>query len=135
MPTEVIKTQSESLHELNIGKYLNLFNNQKTMKLGFIVNSSPSDIKIFKHIQMVLNTEYNVKSICVETSNKQERSISPCHPVYKIREGMHSVPLKNIDDWDDLRGSWAYIEIEIESIDNQKVDLFSVIMYLRKSII
>lgn len=132
---EVVKIQSESLHELNVGKYLNLFSKQKTMKLGFIVNKDPSSIKIFKHIQMNLSTEYSIKNIYVETSNKQQRNINKSHPVYRVREGIHSVPLKNVDDWDDLRGSWAYIEIEIESIDNQKVDLFAVTMYLRKSII
>jgi hypothetical protein len=131
----VEKIQSESLHELNVGKYLNLFNKQKTMKIGFVVNSDPNSIKIFKHIQMVLNTDYAIKNVSIKTSNDQERLIIGNHPVYRIREGMHSVPLKNINDFNDLRGSWAYVEIEIESINNSKVDLFSVIMYLRKSII
>lgn len=132
---EVQKIQSESLHELNVGKYLNLFNKQKTMKIGFVVNSEPNSIKIFKHLQMVLNTNYSIKNICIQTSNDQERIIPGTHIIYKIREGMHSVPLKNPNDFDDLRGSWAYVEIEIDSINNSKVDLFSVIMHLRKSII
>ena len=135
LSVEIEKLQNESLHELNVGKHLNLFNKQRTMKLGFIVNQDPSSVKIFKHIAMTLNTEYAVKGICIKTSLKQERLVNKCHPVYRIREGMHSVPLKNVDDWDDLRGSWSYVEIEIESIDDQKVDLFSVIMYIRKSII
>lgn len=135
MATEVEKIQSESLHELNVGKYLNLFKKQKTMKLGFIVNADPQSIKIFKHIQMVLSIDYSIKTICVKTSNKQERLIAGDHPVYRIREGMHSVPLKNPDDWADLRGSWSYVEIEIESINNSKIDLFAVTMHLRKSII
>lgn len=135
MAIEIEKIQSESLHELNRGKYLNLFKKQRTMKIGFVVNQDPSSIKIFKHVQMVLNTNYAIRNICVRTSNDQERFIPGDHIVYRIREGMHSVPLKNPEDWDDLRGSWAYIEIEIDSINNCKVDLFSVITHLRKSII
>jgi len=135
MAVDTIKIQSDSLHELNVGKYLNLFNKQKTMKLGFVANDQPNTIKIFKHIQMVLSIKYPIKSICIKTSNDQERLVTGDHMVYRIREGMHSVPLKNPGDWADLRGSWAYIEIEIESIDDTKIDLFSVIMHLRQSII
>lgn len=135
VPTLVTVTRCSSLHELNVGKYLNLCGKQYTMKIGFVTNMEPNSIKIFKHIQMVLSTDYSVSNICVKTSNDQERFISGEHMVYRIREGMHSVPLKNPEDFDDLRGSWAYLEIEIESINNKKVDLFSVITHLRKSII
>lgn len=132
---DIEKIESSSLHELNVGKHLNLFNKQKTMKIGFIVNSEPSSIKIFKHLQAILNTCYPIKKICVKTSTDQERMVLGNHPIYRIRESMHSVPLKNPNDWADLRGSWSYVELEIESINNSKVDLFSVIMHLRKSII
>ena len=133
VPTTIQKKYCGSLHELNKGKYLNLFGKQHTMKLGFVCNAKPQTIKIFKHIQMVLNTEYSVKNVNVKTASKQERFIPGDHMVYRIREGMHSVPLKNPSDWDDLRAGWSYIELEIESINNTKVDLFSVIMHLRKS--
>jgi hypothetical protein len=135
IPTTVKRRQCNSLHELNKGKYLNLCGQQRTMKIGFVCNANPNNVKIFKHLQMILNTSYSVKNVSVTTSNKQERNIPGDHMVYRIREGMHSVPLKNPRDWDDLRGSWAYIEIEIDSIQNQKVDLFSAITYLRQSII
>lgn len=135
MSVQIEKIQSESLHELNVGKYLNLFDQQKSMKIGFVCNMVPNDVKIFKHIQMVLNIKYAIKKITVTTSNKQSRIILGNHLVYRIREGMHSVPLKNQNDFDDLRGSWSYIEIEIESPTDKKIDLFSVIMYIRKSII
>lgn len=84
---------------------------------------------------MILSIDYAIKNVSVTTSLKQERFIPGSHMTYRIREGMHSVPLKNPRDWDDLRGTWAYIELEIESINNSKVDLFSVIMHLRKSTI
>lgn len=134
-PTVVQKTFCGDLHELNVGKFLNLFGKQHTMKLGFVCNASAKDVKIFKHIQMLLNIEYSVKNINVRTSRGQERFIPGDHMNYRIREGQHSVPLKNPRDYDDLRGNWSYLEIEIESINNSKVDLFSVMMYLRKSTI
>jgi len=133
MSININKIQSESLHELNVGKYLNLFGKQETMKLGFIVNKDPKSIKVFKNIQMVLNIDYATKVILVKTSLEQERFVPGNHFKYVIREGMHSVPLKNPYDKFDLRGSWAYIEVEIESINNKKVDLFSIITYLRNS--
>jgi hypothetical protein len=135
MAIEVERIQSESLHELNKGHYLNLFGKQHTMKIGFIVNDNPQKVKIFKSIQLILNTKYKVKNVGVETSFDQTRNIDGRHPAYRITEGMHVVPLKNPRDFDDLRGNWAYIEIEIESIDNSKVDLFAVNTFLRLSTI
>lgn len=134
-PSIVQRRACNSLHELNVGKYLNLCGKQYTMKIGFICNVQPNTIKIFKHIQMILNTDYAIKNAVIKTSNDQERFVPGTHMVYRIRESMHSVPLKNPEDTFDLRGSWAYLELEIESIDNQKVDLFSVITHLRKSTI
>jgi hypothetical protein len=131
----ITKIQSESLHELNVGKNLELFTKQKTMKIGFVVNKEPDQVKIFKALKMVLNIKYNVKLICITTSLGQTKNITGQHFRYKNKEGKHSVPLKNITDKDDLRGSWAYIEIEVESINNQKIDFFAVVVYLRNSII
>lgn len=134
-PTVVKKIFCGDLHELNVGKFLNLFGKQHTMKLGFVCNASAKDVKIFKHIQMLLNIEYAVKNINIKTSRGQERFVPGEHLNYRIREGQHSVPLKNPRDYDDLRGNWSYLEVEIESINNSKVDLFSIMMYLRKSTI
>lgn len=131
----VEKIYCGDLHELNVGKYLNLFGKQHTMKLGFVCNADPQNIKIFKNIQMILSTDYSIKNVSVTTSLKQERFVPGSHMTYRIKEGMHTVPLKNPKDWDDLRGTWAYLELEIESINNSKVDLFSVIVHLRKSTI
>lgn len=135
MAIEVERIQSESLHEMNKGHYLNLFGKQHTMKIGFIVNDNPQKTKIFKAIQLILNTKYKVKKVSVTTSFDQHRIIDGDHPAYRITEGMHILPLKNPRDYDDLRGHWSYIEIEIESIDNSKIDLFAVNTFLRLSII
>lgn len=130
-----IRIQSESLHELNAGEYLDLFGKKKTMKIGFVVNKDPKEVKIYKHIEMVLNTKYHVNVICIRTGEGVEKTIEGHHSRYRIREGKHSVPLKNITDRDDLRSTYCYVEIEIESIGNQKVDLFAVTVFLRKSIL
>lgn len=135
MATDKLKYNSASLHELNVGKFLNLFGEDHTMKIGFIVNKSPQDVKIFKHLAMVLTSKYHVKVIKVVTSEDQNRSIKGEHFRYHIREGVHSVPLKNQWDTSDLRGSWAYIEIEMEAVNDTKIDLFSAITYLRKSML
>ena len=82
--------QSDSLHELNKGKNLNLFGKQKTMKIGFVVNKIATEIKIFKAIDMVLNTKYNAKLVCVTTSTGQEKTILGNHFRYIIRESKHS---------------------------------------------
>ena len=132
-PQLIERTYCGNLHELNVGKYLNLFNKQHTMKIGFVCNPNPQTIKIFKHIQMILNTDYSIKNATIKSSQDQERFVPGNHMTYRIRESMHSVPLKNPRDWEDIRGSWAYIELEIESVNNKKVDLFSVITHLRQS--
>lgn len=132
-PTTVLRKYCGGLHELNKGKFLNLFGKQHTMKIGIVVNADPKSVKIFKNLQMILNTNYAVKNIDIKTSMGQQRFVPGEHFRYFIKEGMHTVPLKNPHDWDDLRGSYAYIEIEIESIDNKKVDLSSIITHLRKS--
>lgn len=133
MATDVQLTRSRSFHELNVGKYLNLFGKQKTMKIGFVVNKYPTETKIFKAIAMTLNTKYNAKVISIEVANGEKKYIFGKHFRYKIREEVHTVPLKNVHDKTDLRSKWGYIEIELESINNQQVDLFSVTTYLRKS--
>lgn len=122
-----------TLHELNKGNYLNFFNKQKTMKIAFVCNEHFNYVKIFKSIQAILNIKYAIKNIKIITSLDQEKNISGEHFRYIIREGIHSVPLKNAYDTTDLRGNWALMELEIDSINNSKVDLFSVTLFLRKS--
>lgn len=132
-PKIISEEDSNSLHELNKGQYLNIFDDQKTIKIGVVCNISPLSTKIFKHWAGIVNTTYNAKQISILTSNNQSRIIAGNHHRYRIREGRHSVPLKNRYDIDDLRGEWMYIEVEFESIDNKKVDIFSFINFVRNS--
>ena len=132
---DTTRPDSSKLFQLNKGEYLNFFEEQKTMKLGVIVNQESGKIKIFKHWGGNINIPYNVKNITTKTSTGQNRVVQGTHHRYKIREEYHSVPLKNRTDWEDLRGKWMYLEVEIESIDNHKIDIFSFINFVRESYI
>ena len=132
---ESTRPDSSKLFQLNKGEYLNFFEEQKTLKLGVIVNQESGKIKIFKHWGGNINIPYNVKNITAKTSTGQTRVVQGVHHRYKIREEYHSVPLKNKNDWEDLRGKWMYLEVEIESIDNHKIDIFSFINFVRESYI
>ena len=75
MAVDINIQRSDSLHELNIGEYLNLFGTQEKLKIGFIVNKDPSSVKIFKHLQMSLNLKYSIDNIYVKTSLDQELTL------------------------------------------------------------
>lgn len=124
---------SGEIHELNSGIFLNFFDLQKTMKLGVTVNIQAVSVKVFKAWCGIINTDYPIKKMTIKTNLGQSRIITGDHYRYKIKEGRHSLPLKNRTDWADLRGEWATIEIELESINNKKVDVFSFINFVRQS--
>lgn len=123
----------DSLHQFNIGDYLRLYQDDKVIKLRVTININPETVKIFKHWAGIININYPIEKLTIKTNLGQERIIEGSHYWYKIREGRHSVPLKNEMDWDDLRGEWATIEAEIKSQDNKKVDIFSFINFVRHS--
>lgn len=127
------RKDSSSLHQLNIGDYLNFFGEQKTMKIGVLVNQEAEKVKIYPHWTGMINVDYPIKTLELKTSLNQLRTVLGSHHRYNIREGVHSVPLKNRTDWEDLRGNWMYLELEIESIDNKKVDIYSFINFVRES--
>ena len=127
------RKSSKDLHQLNTGNYLNFFDLQKTIKLGVLVNKNSETVKIYPHWSGYINTEYPIKQLILKTSLNQLRTVLGNHGRYNIREGVHSVPLKNNTDWEDLRGSWMYLEIEIESINNKKIDIYSFINFVRES--
>lgn len=130
---EQTRKDSSALHQLNIGDYLNFFGEQKTMKLGILVNQEAEKAKIYPHWAGMINIDYPIKTLELKTSLGQLRTVLGSHHRYNIREGIHSVPLKNRTDWEDLRGNWMYLEVEIESIDNKKVDVYSFLNFVRES--
>lgn len=126
-------SDSKEIHQLNSGMFLEYFNEQKTLKLKYTINVNPQTVKIFKVWSATLNTKYPIKKITIETSLGQKRVILGTHSRYEIKEGSHNVPMKNDTDWDDLRGEWASVEVEVESKNNQKIDIFSFINFVRHS--
>lgn len=122
------------LHELNAGKNLKIFGDNKSMRIKIIINAQPLSVKIFKHIAGIININFPIDKIVLNTSLGQTRIITGDHHMYKIREGRHSVPLKNRMDWDDLRGEWATIEVYISNKEPfNKINIFSFINFVRNS--
>lgn len=127
------KENSKDLHQLNKGAVLEFFDLEQTLKVEITVNVNPTNIKIFKEWEGILNINYPIKKITIKTSSGQQRIISGKHHRYKIQETRHSVPLKNRLDRDDLRGDWATLEIEIEKKNEQKIDIFGFVNFVRHS--
>lgn len=128
---------SKDLHQLNEGEYLNVLNDQKEMVIGFYVNSEINEVFIHKMTSMIVNLEYPVKEVYMRSNLGYERTLLGTHEGYKIREGIHTIP--SINDSleyygnEDIRGSWVYVEITMESLFLNKVDILGVISSIRKS--
>jgi hypothetical protein len=124
---------SKKIGRLNTGNELNFFDVQKNIKIKVISAPIYYETKINKGIAVYLNTNYPLVKAVFETSLNQIRTILGSHHWYKIREGVHTLPAKNANDINDIRGEWCSIEIESESINNKQVKIFSLINFFRKS--
>ena len=124
---------SKKLGELNHGAPLLFFGNQKKLKLKIISTAQFSSTKINKGIAAYLNVNYPLLKTTFITSLGQSRIVPGTHHWYKIREGVHTCPSKNPDDYDDIRGEWCSIEVEIESKNNKEIKLFSLVNFYRNS--
>lgn len=125
---------SAKLGELNSGNILEFFELPKqNMFIGIITNADPIKTKIEKGIAVSVNINYPIKKTTFETSLGNIREILGTHTYYKIREGVHTLPALNEMDTADIRGEWIKVLLEIESIDNKKINVFSIVNYLRNS--
>ena len=122
-----------SIEQLNKGPHLRISGDYKSLKIGVTTNISPTSIKIFTAWMANINIDYPVERITVKTSSGQEREILGTHHRYRIREGIHSAPLKNRMDWADLRGEWMELIVEIKNKKNKKIDIFSITNFVRES--
>lgn len=127
------KNKASELHQLNKGIFLNFFGEDHTLKLGVTINVNPASVKLFKSWASNMNIKYPIKRIDIITNLGDTRTVYGDHYRYKIREGRHSVPLKNREDWSDLRGEWATLIVEIEPMNDQKIEIFSFINFVRHS--
>lgn len=126
-------SSSNKLGLLNYGNQLEFFEEEKEVLFGYVSNPEYPRTKIFKNIGMVLNTNYPIESANFVTSLGNTRTILGTHHWYKIREGVHTFPVKNEDDVTDIRGEWVDVTLRIKSINNSKIRLFSTIDYIRNS--
>ena len=124
---------SKNIGELNTGRPLNFFGVQKTMKIKVISAPDFFDTKINKGIAVFCNANYPLFKTTFITSMGHTSVVLGTHHWYKIREGVHTLPSKNAEDYFDIRGEWCSIEIEAESKDNKEVKIFSIINFFRKS--
>lgn len=121
------------LEQFNKGVYLKISGTDRSMKIGVTTNIAPTSVKIFHNFMANINVDYAIEKLEIVTSSGQTRVIQGVHKRYKIREGVHSVPLKNDDDWADLRGEWMQITLEIRNKKNKKIDIFSITNFIRQS--
>ena len=127
------KKDTMEIEQHNKGVCLRFSGDDKSMKIGVVTNISPTKVKIFHNFMANINIDYPIEKIEIKTSSGQTRVIDKTHHRYKIREGLHTVPLKNQDDWSDLRGEWMELTIEIKNLKNKKIDIFSITNFVRLS--
>lgn len=128
---------SENLHQLNEGNILNFFGVQTNMVLGVYINANLDKVFQYKQVGIVTNISYPINSVFGKSNLGYDRTILGTHEWYKIREGIHTVPLVNEsndpEEYKDVRGNWVYIEINVSSLNQNKVDILAVLNDLRYS--
>lgn len=127
------KGSTSIIEQFNKGTHLKISGTDRSMKIGVITNISPTASKIFHNFMANINVLYPIEKLTIRTSTGQERTILGTHKRYKIREGIHTVPLKNDIDWSDLRGEWMELTLEIKNKQNKKIDIFSITNFVRES--
>lgn len=124
---------SLKLGELNRGNELEFFEVKHNLRIKVISAPEFDSTKINKGIAIYLNTNYPIIKAIFETSLGHYRSVLGTHHWYKIREGIHTIPAKNETDYTDIRGEWCSIDIEVESKDNKRINIFSIKNFFRNS--
>lgn len=129
---------SENMHQMNEGEILNLAGEQKLITIGLIVNSNIDKVFQYKQTGVIVDLPYKIKSFKYSSNLPgYDRTITEDHIAYKVREGTHTVPAINENleflNNSDLRGNQIYIEITVESKDNNKVSILAILNSLRFS--
>lgn len=124
---------SSKLGQLNKGNELEFFEVKHDLRIKVISAPEFDLTKINKGIAIYLNTNYPIINAIFETSLGNYRIVAGTHHWYKIREGIHTIPAKNATDYNDIRGEWCSIDISVESINNKRVNIFSIKSFFRNS--
>jgi hypothetical protein len=130
-------SSSKDLHQMNKGDVLNFFNTQYDLVLGIFIKADIDKVFQYKQVGVITNIGYPIKSFFAKSNLGYERTVLGTHNWYKVREGIHTVPMvnesNNPEDYSDIRGNWVYIEITAESLNKNKVDILAVLNDLRYS--
>lgn len=130
-------SRSKDLHQLGIGKELNILGQQKELIIGLIVNNELDKVIQYKNLRAITNLDYKIKDIFIKSNLGYDRHITFEHPGYKIKEGIHTVPMINdtekLSEVSDVRGSWIYIELTVESLEEFEINITGIINDLRFS--
>src|SRR5690606_2690428 len=98
--------------------------------LGFIIHAEIDTVIQHKKIRLITNLDYPVKNIFANSNIGYDRNILGTHEWYQIKEGIHVVPMINddvsLENISDIRGSWIYVEMTVESLENSKINITSV---------
>lgn len=129
--------KSVDLHQLNEGNVLEFFNEKKKLVLGYYINHSLEKVFQYKAWGAISSLKYPFEKIFFKSNIGYDRNILGTHEHYIIREGTHTVPAindtLNDDDISDVRGSWVYVEMTVESKDNSEIDILATLNSLRES--
>lgn len=128
---------NNNLGELNRGTNLFFFGetNPSPFKISFVTVGNYTDTKIFTGLAVYINLKSPGINSKFTTSLNQVREVPFTHHWYKIREGVHTFPSKNPTDYEDIRGEWVRVDLEMfdSELNNEAIKLFSVINFFRKS--
>tara|TARA_A100000172_G_C3044260_1_gene111861 strand:- start:44510 stop:49168 length:4659 start_codon:yes stop_codon:yes gene_type:complete len=137
---DIERPNSQSLHELNKGLYLNVLEKELKMKISFICSPDADETFIFPHLAWVMNDFTDFESITITTKEGHVRQLLPTHKRYKKREGKHTIPTLNYansdadsDEKKDVRSEWALFEFVFPYNEGTLRKLNRVVNYIRLS--
>ena len=117
----IVGEDASKLHKMNSGPYLDLFGSTANkLKVSFICSPSEDLTSIFASIAATTGDQLAINSIEIETKEGETRTILSSHFRYNVREGKHSVPLRN--EWTSgqsavedkpLRSEWIKVTINM----------------------
>lgn len=137
----VLIKDSSSLHQLNTGIPLKFFGSNKKMVISFVSALGIDIVTIFKHISFITGNDTTIEKIELETKAGLKRTILATHLRYRVREGIHSVPLLNYwtdgisaDELKDLRSEYVKVTVTFPFTGNTQ-KIVSSTLDVRKSLI
>jgi hypothetical protein len=128
------KNDLNELHIKNEGSKGSYFETVKDFELEFVVNPSIEDVKIFDNFIGVINSSgIKFKSLSFKTNLVPEQTILAADTRYKIREGRHLVPYREIIGKPRMRGDYMIVKLVFDNSQNKNISITSVISAVRKS--